>query len=147
MQRLMEIEKRDFPSRRRRILIGVALGATWLAWFSAFHDLFCAVAGFPVDLAPPSYIVGAVVLSTLGICWLSAAIILWCRRWQLIVALAVSLALVPWIVFQLSTFPTFVDAIWYALTMVATAVVAWLSASSLRRWVSGQLGRSSVASN
>ena len=73
MQGLMEIEKRGFPSRRRRILIGVALGATWLAWFSAFHDLFCAVAGFPVDLAPPSYIVGSVVLSTLGICWLSAA--------------------------------------------------------------------------
>jgi hypothetical protein len=113
----------------------VALGTTWLAWFSALHDLFCAVGGVPVDLAPPRYIVAAVVLSTLGICGLATAIILSCRRWQLVVALSASLVLVPWIIFQLSTFPSFVDTIWYVLTIVAVTIVGWLSARSLRRRV------------
>ena len=119
-------------ARWRRIRIGVALAATWLAWFAALHDLFCAVAGTRVDLAPPSYVIWAVVLSSVLIGGLSTSIVLSGRRWQLVVAIVFSLALVPWLLLQLTTLPALEYTIWYAVTLGATGFVACQSVSSLR---------------
>jgi hypothetical protein len=110
----------------------VALAVTWLAWFAALHDLLCAVGGTPVDLAPPSYIVWAVALSSVLIGGLSAAVILSGRPWPLVIAIVCSLALVPWLLIQLSTWPALEYVIWYVVTLGAAALAAWQSVSSLR---------------
>ena len=118
--------------RGRRIQAGVALAVTWPAWLAALHDLFCTMGGAPVDLAPTSYAVGAIVVSSLGIGGLSSAIILSCQRWQFIAALVCTLVLMPWLVVQLLAYPALEYTIWYSLTIAAVGVVTWQVAWSLQ---------------
>ena len=120
-------------NRRRRVLLAVGLAPLWLAAADALHSLFCLVTGIPVDLAPASYVVGAVAPTAVAVAALCAAIVLCFQRWQLVVALICGAVLIPFLAFQLWRYSYIGERVGYSIFLGAAIFVVWLSASSLRR--------------